>query len=164
MSFLSNLRSRPDGVKSRIAVLGAILFTGLVGVVWTSTLPVRFATLQNGLEKGVENTATAKNALTDLVAEIEQTPPLPEDSESFDTAQESFMMEESALDRLAGERFDPTEEAETNSEGGETGTATAPEPAPVTTIAPEQEETSEPRVILIGTTTAPDTYRLPVTW
>ncbi len=174
MSFLSNLRAKPEGVKSRIAVISALMVTGVIGVVWTSTLPVRFASLESGIAVGVENSATAKNAITDLVAEMEQIPPPVEETEPLDTSTESFFMEESALDRLAGERFDPTEEGETTGMAEETRmetnngqvretpsvpTAESPEPT-VEEGTPHQE----PRVILIGTTTAPTTHRLPVTW
>lgn len=174
MSFLSNLRAKPEGVKSRIAVISALMVTGVIGVVWTSTLPVRFASLESGIAVGVENSATAKNAITDLVAEMEQIPPPVEETETLDASTESFFMEESALDRLAGERFDPTEEGGAGGGVEEMGTETRVEETPLTTTPPAPETAlpkteeptpkQEPRVILIGTTTAPATHRLPVTW
>lgn len=163
MSILERLKSKPERVKSNIALVGAILFTAGVGAVWTSTLPVRFATLGESLQVGIENTATAKNALTDLVTETQETttpenvPMITEDS------LQPSIIKESALEKLAEERFDPATATATPPSSEEDpirmipaleATSTSPSFGSATST-PSKAPVSGPRPILIGTTTKP---------
>jgi hypothetical protein len=165
MSMLDGLKSKPERVKSNIALVGAIVCTASVGAVWTSTLPVRFAALGESLQVGIENTATAKNALTDLVTEVEETS-APEDVPTIteDSLQPS-LMRESALEKLAEERFEPTAATATKRDAEVVvtpppvvvATTTPPVRTPVEPALVTETETlaPKPRTILIGTTTKP---------
>ncbi len=165
MSMLDGIKAKPDRVKSRIALLGAIVFTGAVAVVWTSTLPVRFGSLSQQIQEGIEGTATAKNALTDLVTEIQDTD-TPDGMAHTEHTIESLPASGSALDKLGVERFDPTatttatgtdEVLTTQPAPQELATSTVPSPSPYDDqVVKEATSTPlQPRPILIGTTTKP---------
>lgn len=61
MSFLTNLQSKSSTVKGQFAFVFASVITGLIGIVWMSTVPARFSEVT---AKNVQNNAQVKSADT----------------------------------------------------------------------------------------------------
>lgn len=167
MSLLALLRAKPDKVKSRIAIAGALSITVAIGIVWSSTLSARFSSLSENVEEGAKNTANAKEALTDLVAEVgKNTDTSATEEGTTNDSTSTFELEKSGLDALREERFDPTAVPSTtpepnempseNSERKATSTANGVDTPNNVAVAPSSTPASStPRMILIGTTTKP---------
>ncbi len=108
MRFLENMKQRSNEVKSRIAIVCAFVITGVIALVWVSTIPARLEEVSKAYEES-NTTESAKSALTDLVEQVKQNAPL---QNEFDTEEEdpsSFTEPQgaSALDALMREGFDP---------------------------------------------------------
>jgi hypothetical protein len=107
MRFLESMKQRSNEVKSRIAIVCAFVITGVIALVWVSTIPARLDEVSKAYEES-NTTESAKSALTDLVEQVKQNAPL---QNEFDTEEDPSSFTEpqgaSALDALMREGFDP---------------------------------------------------------
>lgn len=151
---LRRLHEKDSNTKAQYALIGAILVTGVIGLVWASTLPARFQNTAS-LEGSVEEIERIKESdfgslIKDTKAQLGNiigSVPLEENSLDEDSALGSLGKDEILYDEYrsgadvgtewggAGDSVEPTMATST-------ATQTAPEPKAV-----------EPRIILIGTST-----------
>lgn len=108
MQFLEQLRSKQSHVKSQIAFVSAIATTGIIALVWLSTLPAQFSKVSEQIAKeGESQTATAGNAIDDLIAGATKSLDGLNDGEEqgADVPEpEGMVPQDSALNNLAGWR------------------------------------------------------------
>lgn len=155
MRFLNRLRLKSSRTKSHIAFTIALSLTGLIGVVWSSTLPVRLTEVGKGMATDMTQTSAVRNGFTDLVEETKKIMVAPEDSSGDDKigVDPSSPHEESVLGQMRAQ------DGETPVFDMSTATPTVEhDTVPKTTVPTEQVSPSttppgSPRVILIGTTT-----------
>ncbi len=68
MHFIERLKEKPSHVKSRIAFFSAVSFTGIIALVWLSTIPARFHDMETFAPKKVEEQkAAVSNALDEII-------------------------------------------------------------------------------------------------
>ncbi len=141
MSFLKHIQAKPKEVKVRYAFLGSCVITGMIGVVWASTLPARFTEMKP-VEMAEETESTDTNDFGEILSETKNQLGNIIDWNTEETPTEAALPEDSALGALNEEPSTP------------------PEPERVETVSPQEtfeEKTSitnpSPRVILIATTT-----------
>jgi hypothetical protein len=107
MQFLERLRSKKSHVKSQIAFASAIGVTGIIALVWLSTIPAQFSKIgEQIVQESDAQTATAGNAIDDLIAGATKSlDALDTEEEGLDqTEEQPLQTSESALDGLAGWR------------------------------------------------------------
>ncbi len=69
MHFIQNLKEKPSYVKSRIAFLTAVSFTGIIAFIWLSTIPARFQNMESFTPEKVDGQeATVSSALDEIIS------------------------------------------------------------------------------------------------
>lgn len=152
MGFLSRIQEKNSDTKTWYAFFGATVVTGLIALVWVSTLPARFS-------GGISLDAKDTEALDMLDESTEEIGSVVSDTKSQlgnliqgmrEESQQIMEGENTALDTMV------TDEVAVPGMATESESVPfAPEPAPI--VEKEEEAplpTPEPRVILIGTTTS----------
>lgn len=160
MSFLNNLREKPNHVKGRYAFMGATMVTGLVGIFWLMALPARFDDGSGALSQNV-----------DTVGEEEEANPFSDifDSPSNQTgsAIDAIRDSNNLSDELIQQYEIAGRDAETVSSTTDMlATTTTPEQIEIVEEVPTTTPTTvtetpevpvpkpQPRTVLIGTTTS----------
>lgn len=59
MNFLERLKNKPSYVKTQYAFTGAILVTGVIALMWTTTLPARFGAITASIDTAEVGTDVA---------------------------------------------------------------------------------------------------------
>ncbi len=73
MGMLSQFQKKPDHVKGRYAFLGAAIVTLSIGLIWFTSLPARFATINDALTSASSTqSATISKGFKDLVANTKE--------------------------------------------------------------------------------------------
>ena len=155
MSILARLKEKPSHVKTQYAFTGAIVVTGLIALVWTTTLPARFGAVTATMDSIEEKTdvASVKMGLDALMKQGLET----EGDEFSDT---DILTDPEVVDGALGDlgRLDehvPTTTAQT----AEIKPSMPPleplssAPSPVVGTPTPTTTNSKPTIILIGTTT-----------
>ena len=148
MDFWSHIESKSSGVKAQYSFLIAGLVTGIIGMVWVSTLPARFSKLGEQEESLVEDSPGLGEILTDTKAQLGNIIETTKET----VAEESFNTD--SLDSLGESSFheDSTEVNTTQVPTEEVPVVMSPS---VATTTPEATpETKSPKMILIGTSTS----------
>ncbi len=147
MQFLEQLKSKQSHIKTQIAFVSAVSVTGIIGLVWASTLPAQFNKIGDEVVLESEaQTATAGNALDELIAGVTKgMDTLETEEETPEDAFVSDMPSGSALDELSGwrtqaemERLVPEEGSLTQPAVIESSTSPLSPPTPSPTPAPAQ--------------------------
>lgn len=140
MEFLVRIRKKPAHIRSRIALGAAVGITAFIAVIWSTTLPARFAALGGTIDEGKgEQTGAIQDGFDSFFESLQNDSallPPPETTPAQPESQPEPITEHSMTDSMNGlGDWDTTPPTET--ESSESGTET---------------EAAEPRVILIGTT------------
>lgn len=108
MHFIEDLKIRPNHVKSRVALLVAVSFTGIIGLVWISTIPARFSDTATSVPKETDkDVASVTNAFDEIIAgtkkgidsmQVEETV---EETLEEETPPTEIYMSDSALGKLS---------------------------------------------------------------
>jgi cytoskeletal protein RodZ len=166
MSFFSKLQSKSSATKTRFALAVASGATGILAIIWLSTLPARFAEttpqVSNESDTGLQDFfSETKNQLGNVLDSVKS---VDGETSPQETSNLNSLNMNSDTNTAA-----PATPSEPVSNVGIDNTAAEPAPAPASppaasTSAPEQKpaenepknETppSPPKVILIGTTTS----------
>ena len=173
MGILHEFKQKSSQVKSRYALLGAMVLTLGVGFIWVTTLPARFADIGETV-KEVGEGQTAGAGFSDMVEKARQQI----GAEEFDSErakalenptgetyiQVNPMMNASALKGLDGWEDSttspqktealPVVSTEVKKNEAPSGGAVREGASPVGTSSTMTQEPSTPTVILIGTTTS----------
>jgi len=152
---LRRLHEKDSNTKAQYALIGAILVTGVIGLVWVSTLPARF---QNTtvLEGSVEEIEHMKES--DFGSLIQDTKAQLGNIIGGVTQEEKTLDEDSALGSLGKDEilYDEYRSSADVGTGWSGGTEDVVVPTSTTgTASPAtlEPKTVEPRIILIGTST-----------
>jgi hypothetical protein len=161
MSFLARLKEKPPQVRAQYAFFAALLVTGVIGAVWVTTLPARFASFEGAVQtQNAPLTASAKEGLDRLMEGIGEVAPDRADEAAYLENEDSVPppYTEESPGALAGLRdWDaatttiPKEAEPARDPLPPTTPNPSPLPAPDTVQVPEA--TTSPTIILIGTTT-----------
>jgi hypothetical protein len=161
MNFLTHIRSKPNDVKTRYTFAIAGIVTGLIAIVWATTLPARIAEINS------KNTAPNEAPKTDSVVDF-----LSETNDQLGSVADSQNTENTGAERgdavmtssLGALRMDTATQtvSSTSVQGNNhiastTVTQVQQNPPPQTTEVNPTTTPSERRVILIGTTTSQKT-------
>lgn len=152
MSLLRRIQEKDSGAKARYAFAGATIVTGLIALVWASTLPARFSGVVSldgedaeALDAFEESTQEIGSAVTNTKSQLGNL--------IQGVREESQQMKEeenTTYDTIVNDEVTPSETVIENEHE-----PVVQEPVPV---EKKEEEvilpTPEPRVILIGTTTS----------
>ncbi len=159
MGLIETIRSKPDHIKSRYALLGALLVTLIIAGVWFSVLPARFALIEEHLKDGALPKTDALSArIENTFDTIVETPEEP----SLDSAATDKVTPEGALGALsvsgnAASLGVVTRSPEQGESPVERSPVVNPEDSPLPpTITPSTSTARSPTssgYILIGTTT-----------
>lgn len=161
MDFLKRIQSRSRTQKMQYSFTVAVLITGIIGTVWATTLPAKFANFSLPKPSSSEKTKELTDMFADTKSQL--------GSIVETTKQKEDVMEElptsnlGALDTLetseigTGQNFDAQSPATIPTASAISEPALQPavenEITESVTLDPEREST-QPRVILIGTTTS----------
>ncbi len=154
MSFLERIQSKPKAIKAQYAFISACIVTGLIGLVWVSTVPARFEELKPTVanQEAEEEVKTFGEVFSDTKNQLGNINNWNGDPET-DIEIEQQILEDSALGALDSE-IEYQVEADT---------PTAPEALRMPQFESTTEVISEekvslpapsPRVILIATSTS----------
>jgi hypothetical protein len=145
MEFLDRIRRKPPHVRAHYAFGSALFFTGVIALVWVTTLPTRLSTISNTIQEGnIPEAGSAQigfdNLLQNMGEGLQDTLNTEEEPESL--PQTESYSGESSLNDLEGwatenEDFEPE----------------SPSSAPEEQGANEPQSSTSAQVILIGTTT-----------
>jgi hypothetical protein len=151
MGFISRLKEKPSHVKTQYAFVGAVVVTGAIALVWTTTLPARFGAISASLETVEENVdvASVQDGLGALLKKQELGG---EPTESANTETYTNTEPEGALGGLT-DWSEPMVATTTNApDHGVVTNPPSPTQVPSATTTPPVTA-PKPTVILIGTTT-----------
>ncbi|MFZ2253081.1 MAG: hypothetical protein WAW13_02800 [Minisyncoccia bacterium] len=149
MDFWSHIESKSSGVKAQYSFLIATFVTGIIGMVWVSTLPARFSSLSEPEELSAEDSPGLSELFSDTKSQLGNIIETTKET----VVEESFNTE--SLDNL-GEPSLREDDAEVNTmQASTTGEASVVVSPSVATTTPEANpEAKSPKMILIGTTTS----------
>lgn len=150
MDFWSRIQSKSSGVKTQYAFLVAGLVTGIIGVVWVSTLPARFSQMTASSETSLEDSEDSLG-FDDLINDTKS-----QLGSIIDTTKEGLEENVQPTTNLDSLGAPSVSEEEVSESGIPASTSTEPVAIiePVATTTETQEESKAPRMILIGTTTS----------
>ncbi len=144
MEFLERLRKKPQHVRARVAFGSAVGITAIIALVWSTTLPARFANLGSTLDEGTQEAAAIQGGFDTVLQNM---------GENLETAMEEEKEENVEVDTYT---IDQSAGSMTNLEGWDTEGSQEPEPTAPSEVKEEEAEAvqSPPQgqVILIGTT------------
>ncbi len=141
MSLLTRIQAKSKNVKTQYAFFGACAITGMIGIVWVSTLPARFTEVKP-VEVAGETESVNTNDFGEILSETKNQLGNIIDWNTEKAPSEAILPEDSALGALNDELAVPPESVSTRTEPhGEIFEDKAPLTSP------------SPRVILIATTT-----------
>jgi hypothetical protein len=151
MRLLREIQSKPSDAKARYAAVGASVVTGLIALIWVTTLPSRFA------------------SVTPAEGEVSDTRGTEEFKELFDETKAQLgnvINWQEAIEELSGETTNldtlntpDYKNGEAESTAGEVPKVADDETSPdeIETPPEEESEGETPRTVLIGTTTPAET-------
>ncbi len=147
MGFLEHVRSNPESVRTQYALGIAGLVTGIIGIIWVTTIPAKFSkTAQN-----LESETALFHTLGDAVGDIEN-----QVANVIESSSERLAEVDTAnLDSLHKDDFAPILPSEDVSVTHIVSDVVTSTPLSVyaTTSDIHVYTTPQPKVILIGTTT-----------
>ncbi|MCR4285645.1 MAG: hypothetical protein NUW00_01990 [Candidatus Kaiserbacteria bacterium] len=152
---LRRLHEKDSNTKAQYALIGAILVTGVIGLVWVSTLPARFQNTAS-LEGSAEEIERLKES--DFGSLLRDTKAQLGNIIGSVPSEENLLDENSALGSLGKDEILYDEYRSSANVGTEWGSGTEDTVVPVSTMgtatpATSEPKTVEPRIILIGTST-----------
>ncbi len=153
MSFLKRVQSQSSSVKAQYAFVGAGLITGVIGIVWVSTIPARFADISG------ENIVEEEKETSGIIEVLEKTKKQVANSINWNTETEEekevTLSPDTALGALT---IESAPQATTTPEKAVVAAPHTQEKVVATTSTPpstnEEEKTPQSKVILIATTTS----------
>lgn len=157
MSFLKRLREKPAHVKTQYAFLSAAFVTLIIGGIWTTTLPARFAEIGASVSpKESEQAASVTEGIDSFMENMDGV--MEEASQIQDTVTKQPVTGNSyapqgALGELAGWNATNTPGRTASSSPREEEVQTVTAENTTSATATPAEPTQKPEVILIGTTT-----------
>jgi hypothetical protein len=150
MDFWSRIQTKSSSVKTQYSFLIAGLVTGIIGMVWVSTLPARFSQMAASNETNSEESEDSLG-LNDLFNDTKS-----QLGNIIDTTKESIeeVQPTTNLDSLGTPSVTENEVRE-NSIPARTSTEPVAVTEEIATTTPEPSyEAKAPKMILIGTTTS----------
>lgn len=146
MGFLEHVRSKPESVRTQYALGIAGLVTGIIGVIWVTTIPAKFSKTAQNLESESVLFDTLGNAVGDIENQV---------ANVIETSVENVIeVDTKNLDSLVEDDFAPMLPHEDTSETYTPDEVKAKAlPLTATTSNEQVYTTPQPKVILIGTTT-----------
>jgi len=155
MVSLHDLQTKPKSIKARYAIIGACVFTGLIGIVWVSTLPARFASMGDApasKQVETENTSAFKGLFDNTKRQFDTLFATVGEAIEGEAEMEQIA-EGSALGALAPETASTSSGGEQSLSTEESGTKSDLESSFEARLeAQTPGTTSSPRVIYIATT------------
>lgn len=141
MEFLERIRKQPQHIRSHFAFGSALGITALIAVIWSTTLPARFATLGDTIEESGVQTASFQSGLDAMLGTMgEDMGAVLEEEPVIDPEVEAYTIDANT-NGMNSLRDWNAEAAGTNAEEDATNDAGSP-----------PSGTAESHVILIGTT------------
>ena len=164
MDILNRIQAKDSAAKAQIALMSAGVVTGIIALIWISTLPARIGntiSLDGKNHAGEESKSglssifgDAKNQLGSLSAWKDQLKAAEETAAPQDSALGALSSELQASSSIA-ESLPPTTPEEIPPTSALSEVTATPSVATATPeAAPSQEPVPPPKVILIGTSTA----------
>lgn len=152
---LRRLHEKDSNTKAQYALIGAILVTGIIGLVWVSTLPARFQNTAS-LDGSAEEIERIKES--DFGSLIKDTKAQLGNIIGGATQEEESLDEDSALGSLGKNEILYDEYRSSADVGTEWGSGTGDAVVSTTatstaTSSTREPKAVEPRIILIGTST-----------
>lgn len=152
---LRRLHEKDSNTKAQYALIGAMLVTGVIGLVWASTVPARFQNTAS-LEGSAEEIERMKQS--DFGSLIRDTKEQLGNIIGSVPSEESLLDENSALGSLGKDEilYDEYRSSTGTGTGWDSGTNDVIVPIPATSTATStalETKVTKPRVILIGTST-----------